>query len=206
MAYGLDVESSISILVGLARKGSTYRLKKAVALPGFSADPNQKPEFYAGTPLGTTFRALKGMGIKPGRPVTLVPGKDVYYRFVLSATANPKMVEQQVRMEAEEIGGEGANILADYISGADFDYSPAIHVALAREEVIDHYANSLAESGVETGELVPGCAALYQAYLAALVGVGAVVVAIGSLPEEPLGPEGRHGCHPGARRRAVVLT
>lgn len=165
MAYGLDVESSLSILVGLARKGSVYRLKKAVVLPGFFADPDQKPEIYAGTPLGSTFGALKNMGIKPGRPVTLVPGKDVYYRFVVSATNNPKMIEQQVRMEAEEIGGEGANVLADYISGADFDYSPAIHVALAREEVIDHYANSLAESGVETGELVPGCAALYQAYL-----------------------------------------
>ena len=165
MAYGLDVESSLSILVGLARKGSVYRLKKAVVMPGFSADPDQKPEIYAGAPLGTTFGALKNMGIKPGRPVTLVPGKDVYYRFVLTATNNPKMIEQQVRMEAEEIGGEGASVLADYISGADFDYAPAIHVALAREEVIDHYANSLGASGVETGELVPGCAALYQAYL-----------------------------------------
>lgn len=165
MAYGLDVESSLSVLVGFSRKGNGYRLKKAVVLPGFFADPDQKPEIYSGAPLGTTFSALKGMGIKAGRPVTLVPGKDVYYRFVLTATNNPKMIEQQVRMEAEEIGGEGASILADYISGADFDYAPAIHVALAREEVIDHYANSLAAAGVDTGELVPGCAALYQAYL-----------------------------------------
>ncbi|MBZ0135452.1 MAG: pilus assembly protein PilM [Planctomycetes bacterium] len=164
MAYGLDVEGSLSILVGLTRKGGAWRLKKAVVLPGFHADPDQKPEIYHGAPLGTTFAALKNMGVKAGRPVTLVPGKDVYYRFVVTATANPKMIEQQVRMEAEEIGGEDASILADFISGADFDYSPAIHVALAREEVVDHYANSLAAAGVETGPLVPGCAALYQAY------------------------------------------
>lgn len=164
MAYGFDIESNLSMLVGLSRKGSQYKLKKALALPGFSVDPDQKPEFHASAPLGSTFRALRNIGVKPGLPATLVPGRDVYYRFVLSATNNPKMIEQQVRMEADEIGGEDARIMADYVPGADFDYAPAIHVALAREEVIDHFAGSLKAAGIETGELIPGCAALYQAY------------------------------------------
>lgn len=164
MAYGFDIESNLSILVGLSRKGGRYRLKTALVLPGFSVDPEQKPEFHASAPLGSTFRALRNIGVKPGMPATLVPGRDVYYRFVLSATNNPKMIEQQVRMEADEIGGEDARIMADYIPGADFDYTPAIHVALAREEVIDHFAGSLKASGIETGELIPGCAALFQAY------------------------------------------
>ena len=165
MAYGFDIESNLSILVGLSRKGSQYKLKKALILPGFKADPDQKPEIYAGAPLGSTYRALKNMGVKAGNPHTLVPGRDVYYRFVVVASNNPKMIEQQVRMEADEIGGEDANILADYISGSDFDYAPAIHVALAREEVIDHFANSLTNAGVEIGPMIPGCSALYQAYL-----------------------------------------
>ncbi|MCB9933729.1 MAG: pilus assembly protein PilM [Planctomycetes bacterium] len=165
MAYGFDIESNLSILVGLARAGGGYRLKKALVLPGFVADPEQKPEQYAGAPLGSTFRALRNIGVKAGMPATLVPGRDVYYRFVLTATNNPRMIEQQVRMEADEIGGEDARIMADYIPGADFDYAPAIHVALAREEVVDHWANSLKHAGVETGPLIPGCAALYQAYL-----------------------------------------
>ncbi|MEZ5993318.1 MAG: pilus assembly protein PilM [Planctomycetota bacterium] len=165
MAYGFDIESNLSILAGLTRKGGSYKLKKALVLPGFKADPDQKPEVYSGQPLGTTFSALKGMGVKAGYPATLVPGKDVYYRFVLVATNNPKVVEQQVKLEADEIGGEDAKVIADYISGADFDYSPAIHVALAREELIDHYANCLKHAGIETGPLIPGCAALYQAYL-----------------------------------------
>ena len=165
MAYGFDIESNLSILVGVARKGGSYKLKKALVLPGFKADPDQKPEIYSGQSLGTTFGALKNMGVKAGYPATLVPGRDVYYRFVAVMSANPKVVEQQVRMEADEIGGEDAKVLADYVSGADFDYAPAIHVALAREELIDHYANCLKHAGIETGPLIPGCAALYQAYL-----------------------------------------
>jgi Tfp pilus assembly PilM family ATPase len=165
MAWGFDIESNLSILVGLTRKGGSYRLKKAIVLPGFIADNDQKPEFYDNAPLGGTYRALRNMGVKPGLPATLVSGRDVYYRFVLSAAANDKMIEQQVRMEADEIGGGEASILGDYIPGVDFDYSPAIHVALAREEVIDHYSGCLKAAGVETGPLIPGCAALYQAYL-----------------------------------------
>jgi Tfp pilus assembly PilM family ATPase len=165
MAFGFDIESNISILAGLAGKAGSYRLKKAIVLPGFSADTEQKPEFYNNAPLGSTFRALRSMGVKPGMPATLVPGRHVYYRFALSASANEKMIEQQVRMEADEIGGGEAGILGDYIPGADFDYSPAIHVALAREEVIDHYAGCLKQAGVETGPLIPGCSALFQAYL-----------------------------------------
>ena len=165
MAWGLDIESNISILVNLAGKAGSYRLKKAIVLPGFSVDHDQKPEFYNTAPLGSTYRALRNMGVKPGMPATLVPGRDVYYRFVLSASANDKMIEQQVRMEADEIGGGEDSILGDYIPGADFDYSPAVHVALAREEVIDHYAGSLKAAGVDSGPLIPGCSALFQAYL-----------------------------------------
>ena len=165
MAYGFDIESNLSILVGLTRKGGSYKLKKALVLPGFKVDLDQKPEIYRGEPLGTTFGALKSVGVKPGFPATLIPGKDVYYRFVEVATSSPKMVEQLVKMEAEEIGGEDAKVLADYISGADFDYAPAIHVALAREELIDHFANCLKHAGIETGSLITGCSALYQSYL-----------------------------------------
>lgn len=164
MGYGFDIESNISLLVGLTRKGTRYSLKKAMVLPGIKIDTDEKPELYSGTPLGTTYRALSNMGVKPGYPATLVPGKDVYYRFAHSS-ANPKLVETQVRMEADEIGGGEATILADYLNGTDFDYAPAIHIALAREEIIDHYANSLKAAGIDTGPLIPGCAALYQAYL-----------------------------------------
>lgn len=164
MAYGLDVGSNLSMLVGLARKGGNWRLKTALALPGMAVDNEQKPEFYDNAPLGRTFQNLAALGIKPGNPATLVPGKDVYYRFT-PATGNQRLIEQQVQMEAEEVGGEGASILADYVSGVDFDYTPVLHVALAREEVIDFYSSCLSSSGIESGPLVPGCAALFQAVL-----------------------------------------
>lgn len=164
MAYGFDVESSLSLLVGLARKSGGFKLRKALVLPGMAVDIEQKPDVYSIAPLGQTWKALHGMGVKPGYPATLVPGKDVYYRFTHSST-NTKLVDTQVRLEADEIGGGEAKILADYVTGVDYDYSPAIHIALAREEVIDHFANCLKSAGVETGPLIPGCVALFQAYL-----------------------------------------
>ncbi len=164
MGYGLDVGSNLSMLVGLSRKGGSWRLKTALALPGLAVDNEQKPEFYDGAPLGRTFQNLSALGIKAANPATLVPGKDVYYRFA-PATGNQRLIEQQVQMEAEEVGGGDASILADYVSGVDFDYAPVLHIALAREEVIDFYSNCLSASGIETGPLVPGCAALFQAVL-----------------------------------------
>jgi Tfp pilus assembly PilM family ATPase len=164
MGSGLDISSNISLLVGLSRSGRGWRLRNAVALPGFVTDAEQRPEASAGAPLGTTWGALSGHGIKARRPATLVPGRDVYYRFAPLASSNPKHIEMSVRLEADEIAGEEGKILADYVTGADFEYTPAIHIALAREEVIDHYANSLTHAGVDIGPLIPGCVALYQAY------------------------------------------
>jgi Tfp pilus assembly PilM family ATPase len=164
MGSGLDISSNISLLVGLSRSSRGWRLRNAVALPGFVTDAEQRPEASAGAPLGTTWGALSGHGIKARRPATLVPGRDVYYRFAPLASSNPKHIEMSVRLEADEIAGEEGKILADYVTGADFEYTPAIHIALAREEVIDHYANSLTHAGVDIGPLIPGCVALYQAY------------------------------------------
>ncbi len=164
MGTGVDIGSNLSLYASVVRTGGAWKLRACIALPGFAPDPEQRPEANAGAPLGTTYGALQGKGIKGKRPATLVPGKDVYYRFAPLATTNPKHIEMSVKVEADEMAGEGGKILADYITGNDFDYSPAIHVALAREEVIDHYANSLAASGLEVGPLIPGCIALYQAY------------------------------------------
>jgi Tfp pilus assembly PilM family ATPase len=164
MGHGLDISSNLSLLASLSRSGGGWRLRTAVALPGFAVDPEQRPTASAGAPLGTTWSALSSLGVKASHPATLVPGRDVYYRFATLASTTPKHIEMSVRLEADEIAGEEGHILADYVSGADFEYAPAIHVALAREEVIDHYANSLDAAGVEVGPLVPGCVALYQAY------------------------------------------
>lgn len=164
MGNGLDISSNLSLYANVSRSGGAWKLRNCLALPGFAADPEQRPEAAAGAPLGSTWGALKGKTIKGGRPATLVPGKDVYYRFAPLATTNPKHIEMSVKVEADEIAGEGGKILADYVTGNDFDYAPAIHVALAREELIDHYANSLSAAGLESGPLIPGCVALYQAY------------------------------------------
>jgi Tfp pilus assembly PilM family ATPase len=163
MAYGLDISSSLSMLVGLSRAGGRFKLKKALVLPGFDADPNEPPSAYQQAALGETWGGLKSLGVAPGTPATLVPGRDVYYRFSHVST-NAKLIEAQVKLEADEIAGDEGGILADYVSGVDFEYAPAIHVTLAREEVIDHFANCLSESGVEVGPLMPGCVALYNAY------------------------------------------
>lgn len=165
MGHGLDIGSHVSLLVGLSKGRGGWRMRSAMALPGFVADPDERPEAYAAASLGTTWSALSGTGIKAKRPATLVPSRDVYYRFAPLASTNPKHIEMSVRLEADEIAGEDGSILADYVSGCDFEYAPAIHVALAREEVIDHFANSLNASGVESGALIPACSALYQAYL-----------------------------------------
>ena len=164
MGYGLDISSSFSMLVGLTRKGATYKLKSATALPGFTVDTEERPEASAGAPVGSTFRALSNIGIKPGRPTTLLPGRDVFYRFA-PCTSDDRATAAQVRLEADDIGGDGGGILADYVHGVASDYSTVAHIGLAREAVVDHYANSLRFAGVETGKLVPGCIALFNAYL-----------------------------------------
>jgi len=163
MAYGLDIGASLTSLAGLSRRGGTWKLDHALVLPGFKRDPEAKPETYASAPLGSTFRALKSLGVKPGGPAALVHGRDVFYRFTPSGT-DPRMVERQVQLEADELSGDDGKVLADYISGCDFDYSPVIHIGLARETVIDHFAGCLRTMGIEGGPLVPGCAALFSAY------------------------------------------
>lgn len=163
MAYGLDIGSSLCALAGLSRRGGQWRLDKALVLPGFRRDAEAKPETYAEAPLGTTFRALKSVGVKPGSPAVLVSGRDVFYRFTPSGT-DPRMVERQVQLEADELSGDEGKVLADYISGCDFDYAPVIHIGLARENVIDHFAGCLRAMGIDGGPLVPGCAALFSAY------------------------------------------
>lgn len=163
MAYGLDIGASLSALAGLSRRGGTWRLDHALVLPGFKRDPAAKPETYGDAPMATTFRALKSVGVKPGSPAVLVHGRDVFYRFTPSGT-DPRMVERQVQLEADELSGDEGKVLADYVSGCDFDYSPVIHIGLARENVIDHFAGCLRAMGIEGGPLVPGCAALFSAY------------------------------------------
>jgi cell division ATPase FtsA len=74
------------------------------------------------------------------------------------------MIERQVQLEADELSGEDGKVLHGHIAGNDFDYSPVVHIGLAREVVIDHFAGSLRAMGVENGPLVPGCAALYSAW------------------------------------------
>ncbi|MBK9974532.1 MAG: pilus assembly protein PilM [Planctomycetes bacterium] len=163
MAYGLDVGVSLSALVGLTRKGSTWRLKHALVLPGFRRDPESKPELYSDAPLGSTWRALKSLGVRPAAASVLVSGRDVFYRFTPSGT-DPRMVERQVQLEADELSGDEGRVLAGHIGGCDYDYSPVIHIGLARENVIDHFAGCLRAMGIDGGPMVPGCAALFSAY------------------------------------------
>jgi Tfp pilus assembly PilM family ATPase len=165
MGYGLDITSRLSLLAAVSRKGSRWRLRQAVLLPGFEADPTEKPSAAATAPLADAWHTLRSLGVRANGAATSVPGRDVYYRFAPSST-NPRVIEAQVRMEADEIAGEAGKVLADYIPGADFDFAPSIHVALAREEIIDHYAGSLLAAGVRTGPLMPGCAALLAVWLA----------------------------------------
>jgi Tfp pilus assembly PilM family ATPase len=163
MATGLDIGASLSVLAGLSRRGSQWRLDSAVVLPGFRRDGEAKPETYAESPLGTTFRALRSVGVRGGSPAVLVSGRDVFYRFTPSG-ADPRMIERQVQLEADELSGDEGKVLADYVSGCDFDYAPVIHIGLARENVIDHFAGCLRAMGIDFGPLVPGCAALFSAY------------------------------------------
>ncbi|MCF6227954.1 MAG: pilus assembly protein PilM [Planctomycetes bacterium] len=164
MAYGLDISSSLSMLVGLSKKGSDYKVKKILAMPGFSADPDEAPRTYQSASLGTTFRALKNLKVNAGTPAVNVPGKEVFYRFT-NSTPDKKLIEANVRMEADEIGSGNATILSDWILGRDYDYDTALQISLAREEVIDHYANSLKEMGIDTPNLMCNVAALFNAYL-----------------------------------------
>jgi len=163
MAYGLDIGSSLSCLVEIRRKGAGWRLGHALVLPGFERDPEAAPESSAHSALGETYRALPTLGVKPGAPATLVGGRDVFYRFTPSGT-DPRMIERQVQLEADELSGEHGNVLHGHIPGADFDYSPVVHIGLAREAVIDHWAGCLRAMGIEGGPLIPGCAALFSAY------------------------------------------
>lgn len=163
MAYGLDIGSSLSSLVGLSRKGTGWVLRRALVLPGYSRDPESRPESSHDAALGTTFRALRSLGVRPGRPAVLVHGRDVFYRYTPSGT-DPRMVERQVQLEADELGGDDGKVLAGHIPGVDFEFAPVIHIGLARESVIDHYAGCLRAMGIEGGPLVPGCSALFSAY------------------------------------------
>ncbi|MBX3475707.1 MAG: pilus assembly protein PilM [Planctomycetes bacterium] len=163
MAFGLDIGASLSALAGLSRRGGTWRLDHALVLPGFRRDPEAKAEAYADAPLASTFRALSSLGVRPGSPAVLVHGRDVFYRFTPSGT-DPRMIERQVQLEADELSGEEGKVLADHVSGCDFDYSPVIHIGLARENVIDHFAGCLRAMGISFGPLTPGCPALFSAY------------------------------------------
>ncbi|MHC4840901.1 MAG: pilus assembly protein PilM [Planctomycetota bacterium] len=164
MAYGIDISSSLSMLVGVTKKGSGYKLKKVLAMPGFVADPDAEPHTFANANLGKTFRALKNLKVNAGTPAVNVPGKDVFYRFNTSSV-DPKLIEANVAMEAEEIGGGQATILADWILGRDYDYDTALQISLAREEIVDHFANSLKGMGIDTPNLMCNVAALFNAYL-----------------------------------------
>lgn len=163
MAWGLDIGTSLSCLVGLSRKGTGFKLRHALALPGFVRDPQAPPQAAAGAALGTTFGALRTVGVRPGRPAVLVSGRDVFYRFTPTGT-DPRMIERQVQLEADELSGEDGKVLHGHIAGSDFDYAPVVHIGLAREAVIDHVAGCLRHMGIDGGPLVPGCAALYSAY------------------------------------------
>lgn len=163
MAFGLDIGASLSALAGLSRRGATWRLDHALVLPGFTRDGEARPETCADAPLGTTWRALKSVGVRPASPAVLVAGRDVFYRFTPSGT-DPRMIERQVQLEADELSGEEGKVLAGHVGGCDFDYAPVIHIGLARENVIDHFAGCLRAMGIDGGPLVPGCAALFSAY------------------------------------------
>ncbi|MCC6465487.1 MAG: pilus assembly protein PilM [Planctomycetes bacterium] len=163
MAFGLDIGSALTVLAGLSRKGGGWRLNRVMALPGFKPDPEEKPELYSDAPLGGTFRALGSLGVKAGSPAVLVPGRDVYYRFSPSSV-DPRMIAAQVRLEADELGGEEGKVLAGWIMGCDADYAPAITIGLAREAVIDHFSACLRTAGINAGALLAGCSALFSAY------------------------------------------
>lgn len=163
MAYGLDIGRDLSLLCGLSRKGDTFVLKRALVLPGLFIDPDEKPDHTRSTGFANTYGSLSGIGLKPGGVTASIPGADVMWRFAPTG-GDPKAVQSQVRLEAEEMGGGDFNVLGDHIIGTATDYSPVAHIALAREEVVDHYGNSLSQAGVDVARMSPACAALYNAY------------------------------------------
>ncbi|MCC6572605.1 MAG: pilus assembly protein PilM [Planctomycetes bacterium] len=164
MSYGLDISSALSLLVQLDRKGAGYALRNVAVLPGFSPGTEEKPETNQKAAIGTSWQTLGSQGFRAGKPVTLIPGRDIVYRVVVVGSPNPKTIAPLVRLEADEIGGGQGGILGDYMLGAAPDGQPAAIIGLARDAIVDHYANSLRAAGIPFTTLVPGCAALYNAY------------------------------------------
>ncbi len=164
MAYGIDIGSSLSMLVNLTGQGSAMKLQKAVVLPGVKIDTDQKPESYASHGLASTWRGLRSLGVKAGKPVTLIPGRDIVYRTIAVSGPDSRVIESMVRLEADEISGGSGGILGSHIMGQAPDGSPTAVIGLARDAVVDHYASTLLAMGVDASLLVPGCVALYSAY------------------------------------------
>jgi len=164
MSYGIDVGSSLTMLVNLTGQGSAMKLSKAMVLPGVKVDTDQKPETYAGHALGSTWRGLRSLGVKPGKPVCLIPGRDIVYRTLAVSGPDSRVIQSMVRLEADEISGGAGGILGDHMMGAAPDGSPTALIGLARDSVVDHYASCLLKIGIDPSLLVPGCAALYSAY------------------------------------------
>lgn len=164
MPYGIDIGSSLTMLVNLTGKGSAMKLQKAMVLPGVKIDTELKPESYASHALGTTWRGLSSLGVRAGRPVSLIPGRDIVYRTLAVSGPDSRVIQSMVRLEADEISGGSGGILGDFMMGAAPDGSPVALIGLARDAVVDHYASCLLKMGVDPTLLVPGCAALFSAY------------------------------------------
>lgn len=164
MAYGVDIGSALTMLVNLSGQGSAVKMQKAMVLPGVKVDTDQKPETFSSQAMASTWRGLRSLGVKPGKPVTLIPGRDIVYRTIAVSGPDSRVIESMVRLEADEISGGAGGILGAHIMGQAPDGSPTAVIGLARDAVVDHYASSLLAMGVDPALLVPGCVALYSAY------------------------------------------
>lgn len=164
MAYGIDIGSALTMLVNLTGQGSGIKLQKAMVLPGVKVDTDAKPESYGSHALASTWRGLRSLGVKPGKPVALIPGRDIVYRTIAVSGPDSRVIDSMVRLEADEISGGTGGILGAHLMGQAPDGSPTAVIGLARDAVVDHYAGTLLAMGIDPALLVPGCVALYSCY------------------------------------------
>lgn len=164
MAYGIDIGSSLTMLVNLTGQGSGVKLQKALVLPGVKVDTDARPETYASHALASTWRGLRSLGVKASRPVALIPGRDIVYRTIAVSGPDSRVIDSMVRLEADEISGGTGGILGAHLMGQAPDGSPTAIIGLARDAVVDHFASTMLAMGIDPALLVPGCAALYSAY------------------------------------------
>ncbi|NUQ34124.1 MAG: hypothetical protein HUU29_04205 [Planctomycetaceae bacterium] len=161
---GIDITKSLGVMVEIERSGMEYYAGRAAILPGYDHTPDSPATHGASTDLA---KALAGTpsSLRRKGAIVSIPGRDVMFRMAAIGSSDPASVRAIVRLEVDTMTSGDVKMLASHQRIEAPDGTPMALIGVAREALVEHYAETLKHAGLSCVGFVPNPVALYQCYL-----------------------------------------